>query len=100
GIAEKGSAGHIDFGRHLPGARLSDMVADRVAVAHAAAPGRAAARIQQSFEPRRLAREVGTNQRGTSRGRGRTRHGRLQPNYRAAARPRSGDPTVPTLFAY
>src|SRR6516225_8579096 len=66
------------------------MIADRVAVAHAAAPADAAARMKQGFEQCRFAREIRSDQRGTTRCRNFLCHGRLQWSCRtlaATARP-------------
>ncbi len=70
GVAEKGRVGDVDLGRHAAGARLGGVIADRIAVAHAAAAGGRAAGEEQRFEQRRLARQIGADQGDTAGGSG------------------------------
>ena len=67
-VAEIGRVGDVELGRHLAGARLGGVIADRIAFAHAAAAAGRAAGEQHGFEQRRLARQIRANQGDTAGG--------------------------------
>ncbi len=67
-VAEEGRVGDVDLGRHAAGPRLGGVIADRIAVAHAAAPAGRAAGEQQRFEQCRLARQIRADQGDTAGG--------------------------------
>ena len=60
----------VDLGRHLPRPRLGRGVADEIALLDRAAPAGHPAGEEQGLEQRRLAREIGADERRAARAHG------------------------------